>query len=1117
MNTSSVSPTFCCPVVTRKDELDGNEIDDEVVDPKLAMMKEPIVGLESVTWEQGKGSGALPARPLNYPKQMSDAVRRIHDLTHLPYDPGCAICVSCRRPNNHHRMSDNSERTIPLVVADYAFPRNFGDEDPLTVLVMRVYPYKLWMVCWVPSKGRDPRVVARITRFIKEIGLTHFAYRSDREPAISATIEEACALSGRKRINANGDEDTSDIAINPEDANEFDDLDAMVSNEPGISDHLRVESTHTATPEVSHPGESQSNGRAEKSVGDYVGQLRTLKVALESRLKARMSSSHPVMQWFVEHTAFVLNKYALGSDGKTPYGRLHGREGRERMCEFGERIQWYVPKKMRSKLDQRWRYGIFLGRSMSSDQNFIGLANGDVVCARAIVRLVPSVRWDMSRIAAITVSPFEFKSKNQDLIETDAEPHTHPEPKPSELDDKISRRLKIFDADLKTFGYTEGCARCDLVKRGQMVRARGTRHNEACRDRLYQAMREAGIEKLKRADMEDSTRTRIRSKQSGRRTEAPVDASDAPMEPLEVEEAHIDPPMVDPMMADEEPLRDNLDTFNFHEEVDEVLNGDNNDLDVDYDIEVEDNSADHVMNSMVDVLQTLGVDAAEATKFSVNLIKDMPVKSMKFGEDYRPTLFEFYGQGNLVNAANGCRRDLNLNGLAAFDLRTRKPNGEAWDFCKSSDRREARRFVEECKATWVIGCPPCTFFSRLNQGLNYRKMDPQVVEERRREAVLHLRFVIGLYKLQISGGRHFLHEHPETAISWDDAMMRKLLKEKSVATVVSDQCEYGLLTPGPNGEPMAAKKPTKWASSSPHMLKRLSKRCQKGHTHQQLVGGRAKHAENYPLDLIVEILRGMRDTADFEEEWGDETESGIAEAMLTSSVFHSPKYSSLVAAYRAKDLEEETKNLHVKVKCKSGKVDTLRLNFKEAYKDEYTQEYLPIGHVRTAMQEELDYFCDKVWVAVPLEEAMADPEGKVIGSRWVNCNKNDVNDPDVRCRLVAQEVNLHADDSFYAATPPLEAKRLLFSQWSTEQCRNGERLQLSFVDVKKAYFYGIPDRHLYVRFPAELGMPKNMVGRLVRCMYGTRDAGAIWENMLHRMSLGFGLHSRIGFAVLFLP
>ena len=70
----------------------------------------------------------------------------------------------------------------------------------------------------------------------------------------------------------------------------------------------------------------------------------------------------------------------------------------------------------------------------------------------------------------------------------------------------------------------------------------------------------------------------------------------------------------------------------------------------------------------------------------------------------------------------------------------------------------------------------------------------------------------------------------------------------------------------------------------------------------------------------------------------------------------------------------------------------------------------------------------------------------------------------------------HADDSFYAATPPLEAKPLLFSRWSTEQRRNGSDLQLSFFDVKKAYFYGVPDRNLYVRFPPELGMPKSMVG-----------------------------------------
>ena len=42
-------------------------------------------------------------------------------------------------------------------------------------------------------------------------------------------------------------------------------------------------------------------------------------------------------------------------------------------------------------------------------------------------------------------------------------------------------------------------------------------------------------------------------------------------------------------------------------------------------------------------------------------------------------------------------------------------------------------------------------------------MTPARVEELRQEAVRHLRFAIGLYKIQLYGGRHVLHEHPEPA------------------------------------------------------------------------------------------------------------------------------------------------------------------------------------------------------------------------------------------------------------------------------------------------------------------------------------------------------------------
>ena len=87
--------------------------------------------------------------------------------------------------------------------------------------------------------------------------------------------------------------------------------------------------------------------------------------------------------------------------------------------------------------------------------------------------------------------------------------------------------------------------------------------------------------------------------------------------------------------------------------------------------------------------------------------------------------------------------------------------------------------------------PAMYIFSCWNQEMNHRKMNPDLVEELRREAVKHLRFGIGLYKIQLDGGRHFLHEHPETATSWMDPYMIKLLNEKLVNTSVSDQCEYG--------------------------------------------------------------------------------------------------------------------------------------------------------------------------------------------------------------------------------------------------------------------------------------------------------------------------------------
>ena len=48
----------------------------------------------------------------------------------------------------------------------------------------------------------------------------------------------------------------------------------------------------------------------------------------------------------------------------------------------------------------------------------------------------------------------------------------------------------------------------------------------------------------------------------------------------------------------------------------------------------------------------------------------------------------------------------------------------------------------------------------------------------------------------------------------------------------------------------------------------------------------------------------MRDTADHEEEWGDECVSSLDATVMSAALLHDSRCSSLVAAYRAQDLEE---------------------------------------------------------------------------------------------------------------------------------------------------------------------------------------------------------------------
>ncbi len=68
---------------------------------------------------------------------------------------------------------------------------------------------------------------------------------------------------------------------------------------------------------------------------------------------------------------------------------------------------------------------------------------------------------------------------------------------------------------------------------------------------------------------------------------------------------------------------------------------------------------------------------------------------------------------------------------------------------------------------------------------------------------------------------------------------------------------------------------------------------------------------------------------------------------------------------------------------------------------------------------------------VPIEECWKETGKAPIGVKWVDTNKGDKERPEFRCRLVAKEIKKDKREDLFAATPPLEAKKMLFSLWAS--------------------------------------------------------------------------------------
>ena len=115
----------------------------------------------------------------------------------------------------------------------------------------------------------------------------------------------------------------------------------------------------------------------------------------------------------------------------------------------------------------------------------------------------------------------------------------------------------------------------------------------------------------------------------------------------------------------------------------------------------------------------------------------------------------------------------------------------------------------------------------------------------------------------------------------------------------------------------------------------------------------------------------------------------------------------------------------------------------------------------------------------------------------MDINKGDEDRPEYRSRLVAKDLKTDKREDLFAATPPLEALKLLISMAMPEGIgyqkeKENQGMQLEFIDIKRAYLQAPTRRALYVQLPDEDAEP-GKCAKLNKAMSGTRDAAQNWE------------------------
>jgi len=1012
---------------------------------------------------------------------------------HCPYRSWCSECIRARGGGEQHRKRTEA-KAICVFSFDYLFLDEAGNvvqrEDvasgaavALTILVAHDSKGKACFAHVVPQKGVDLEhyAVDVLMKDVAWLGWTHISLRSDNEPAILKLLTHALTEARYK----------------------VEELEQVLEEHPNTYD-------------------SSGNGQIEATVKQFTGILRTNKLDLEKRLSREVPLKSPILHWLVEYAAFIVTIRVKGEDGKTAHQRVRKCDFAKRLVPFGELVLVHLPIKCPERqaagaLDARSKYGLVLGYGRQR-HSYVVYVDGAVKEYRSIHRLPLSQRWEAAQLEQVAVTPKDvhggrgaravpFSDREAPSDEQQQQPRRRA-PRQLEL------RQADFDPAMGGFGWTEHCPKCTKAQRYGWKKSANQQHTQACRIRmenlLAQTARgrerlghtkerldqwsadqgpdgavlgagskgenvvaaapqnlgrplgvppppEARVGYMPRIEEDDAEDTPFDVPGGEQAPLTPRPAADDSAEPMEVE--HLEALVVTPEDKDVAPVVNLLDT--------------------------EPELAEDALRDNVEILRLVAQLGGSASKY----------RRERAGA-VRNLVAEIYSAPRVTRALKMLPA-LGLTAGFALDLTNSDADGRAWDFTKADMRERARRRVAEEKPMVLVGSPSCTPYCPWQRLNAIRHGWPEGEEERRRVAGdVHLRFVAELYKMQLDGGRYFLHENPDQATSWGRAALADLLRDERVQTVTGDQCQYG--QGAQCGDPI--RKPTRWMSNSPEILKKLGRRCtgrggacsrRRGGRHVTASGRLAREAAVYPFKLCRAILEGCRDQL-------------MRDGTLKAGMFGlQGKFEEDTVRYfdhlTGEQLEGEDA-------VAAERVFAVQVKEHASYRDSVTGQPLRTELVRAARKLELEYFeAKQVWEKRPRSEALARTGKAPITVRWIDTNKGDDEALNYRSRLVAREIRRAGEDPIFAPTPPLESLRTIISLAATNvrgskphvrDPRSEHRTQVSFMDISRAYFCAEtdPDDPTYVELPPEDPNSGTMVGLLKKHMYGTRKAASGWHS-----------------------